>query len=220
VSNRTRFIVTFTPAPGSDAIRGLRAVLKIARRNFGLIAVDAYEREDAPDISNQIADAFAGLRHDVRRRVRINSELRTVAGAGGGRNESAPGKESNPMDMSKYAGSKFLRVADVREHGPFKVKIVGVEIGEYDKPDITFDDGSRLSCNATNCGLLIRAYGAESDDWLNKQLELYVGEVDYKGQPTETILVKPISPPLEKKTPVKPNKRGNAGGDLDDEIPF
>jgi hypothetical protein len=77
-----------------------------------------------------------------------------------------------------------------------------------------------LSANATSCGCLIRAYGAESDDWLDKEIEIYVDEVEIKGKntgemvTTDAVLVRPISPPLEKKAPVKRKD------DLDDSIPF
>jgi hypothetical protein len=37
------FTVTFTAAPGSDGIRGLRGLLKISLRKFGLHCVDARE---------------------------------------------------------------------------------------------------------------------------------------------------------------------------------
>jgi hypothetical protein len=40
---RARFVVTFTSAPGINGVRSLRALLKNARRRFGLIAVDARE---------------------------------------------------------------------------------------------------------------------------------------------------------------------------------
>ena len=72
---RTRFVVTFTPVPGTNGVRSLRLLLKSAKRRFGLIATDAFEREDAPapDVSNQIANAFLELRRDVaaRRAARI-----------------------------------------------------------------------------------------------------------------------------------------------------
>ena len=46
----TRFIVTFRPASGSDGIRGLRWLLKRARRDYGLTAIDAREvTEDAAE---------------------------------------------------------------------------------------------------------------------------------------------------------------------------
>jgi arginase family enzyme len=73
MNERARFIVTFTPMPGVNGVRALRLLLKSARRRFGLVAVDAHETAPAPDISNQIADAFAGLRRDVRNRIRERS---------------------------------------------------------------------------------------------------------------------------------------------------
>lgn len=63
---RRRFVITFTPGPGVDAIRSLRLLLKAAKRRFGLVATDAYEDRSAPlEISNQIADEFRELRDEV-----------------------------------------------------------------------------------------------------------------------------------------------------------
>jgi hypothetical protein len=114
-------------------------------------------------------------------------------------------------------GSRFLKVADVKEGGTFQAKIVAVEISEkFDKPEANLDDGSVLSLNATNVGRLVRAYGANSNDWIGKTIELSVGEVEYQDKPVETILVKAVSPPIENKAPAKPKRRD----DLNDEIPF
>jgi hypothetical protein len=77
ISNRPRFVVTFTAGRGTDnpsAIRALRAVLKNALKRHGLRAIDIREENaPAPDISNQIADAFTGLRRDVHDRLRGRS---------------------------------------------------------------------------------------------------------------------------------------------------
>jgi hypothetical protein len=63
---RPRFVITFTPGPGVDAIRSLRLLLKAAKRRFGLVATDAYEDRSAPlQISNQVADEFRELRDEV-----------------------------------------------------------------------------------------------------------------------------------------------------------
>lgn len=86
-------------------------------------------------------------------------------------------------------------------------------IGPLGKPDLTFDDNTRLSVNTTNVRTLARAYGVESDDWIDKQVELVIGEIKYDGKMNEAILVKPISPPIENKAPPKKP-------DFDDEIPF
>jgi hypothetical protein len=118
------------------------------------------------------------------------------------------------MDISKYIGGLFLKVVDIKTNGPVRVKIVDVSEGRYDKPDLTFDDGTRLSCNATNGRTLARAYGFDSDDWIDKEVELVVGEIQYQGKPQEAILINPISPPIENKAPPK------RGDDPNDSIPF
>ena len=61
-----RFVITFSPAPHINAIRSLRWLLKIAKRRFGLIAVDAYEDCFSPlEISNLAADEFKALRNEI-----------------------------------------------------------------------------------------------------------------------------------------------------------
>jgi hypothetical protein len=121
------------------------------------------------------------------------------------------------MDMSKYSGAAFLKVGDIKANGPVRVMIADVQIGEYGKPDLWFTDGTRLSVNATNNKILCQAYGIESDNWMGKELELVVGELEFKGKPQEAVLIKPISAPIEKKPPPK---RKNRGSDMNDEIDF
>jgi len=133
-------------------------------------------------------------------------------------------------DMSKYAGGQFLKAADVQESGPFKVVIVNVVVGErFGRPQADLSDGSILTLNSGNVSRLIRHYGAESNDWRGKEIELDVEDyIDERTNETKQMIVlKPISPPLssEEKAPVKPqakakSKRGNSGDDLNDSIPF
>ena len=108
------------------------------------------------------------------------------------------------MHMSKYLGSVFLKVGGIRASGPIRVRITDVSEGQFGKPDLTFHDRTQLSLNVTNVRVLVRAYGMDSDDWLDKEVELEVGEIRYRGQPQEAILIKPISPPIENKAPPKP----------------
>ena len=119
------------------------------------------------------------------------------------------------MEMSRYSGAAFLKIGDVKVNGPLRVVIADIVPGKYGKPDMSFSDGTQLSLNATNNRILCHAYGTEGDDWIGKEIELSLGEIEYQGQPQEAVLVKPISPPIEK----KPRKR-KPGGDMDDEIPF
>jgi hypothetical protein len=125
--------------------------------------------------------------------------------------------KGNAMDVSKYISGLFLKVEDIKESGPIRVKITDVSEGQYGKLDLTLDDGTRLSCNATNVRALAKAYGFDSGDWVDKEVELVFGEIPYKGKPQEAILVKPISPPIENKAPPKPAPAPPADGD---EIPF
>jgi hypothetical protein len=142
----------------------------------------------------------------------------TVVGADGEINTGAPRKRRSPMDMSKYSGgSAFLKVADIKANEPIRVVISDVKLGEFGKPDLLFTDSTKLSVNATNNKILCQAYGTESDQWIGKEIDLVVGMVDFKNQPTETVLVRPISPPLAKKPPPKRKSRGR---DMDDEIAF
>src|SRR5262245_43532042 len=121
------------------------------------------------------------------------------------------------MDMQKYIGSVFLKLDDVKD-GPIQQLIVGIEEGRFDKPNLIFQDGSKLSLNKTNSRALSKAYGTEGDNWLNKEIELTAGEIDVGGKLKEVIVVKPISPTIKKKNPPP---SGNPGDDkLNDQIKF
>ena len=138
-----------------------------------------------------------------------------VAGADGGSNASAP-QEEQIMLMTKYAGSRFIDLDDVSE-GPFKQEIVEVVLGQYDKPVLKFKSGLQFSVNVTNCGTLIEAFGEDSDSWLGETIELYKGQLKFKGEPKDGVLVRPITRPAGvEKRKVVPKKPKH--GDMDDEI--
>ena len=117
------------------------------------------------------------------------------------------------MDMRKFMGSAFLKVEDL-EAGPRRVTIAKVGEGKFDKPVLTFDDNSRLSLNVTNSRVLARAYGVDSRDWIGMEIELHLGSIDYQGQDTSAILVRPITAPDAARTAPK------LPPEMDDEIPF
>jgi hypothetical protein len=124
------------------------------------------------------------------------------------------------MDMVKYTGSAFLKVGDVKE-APRRVIIDAIEIGKFDKPNVILDDGTKLSLNATNTRALVAAYGKDSNGWINKEIELFAGEIEYQGAPKAVILVRPISPPTKTNGAAAPKDPGpDKSSDMDDEIPF
>jgi hypothetical protein len=128
----------------------------------------------------------------------------------------APGTSGdNEMDMSKFGGDQYLKVEDVRASGPVKVVIETITEGAFDKPIARLSDGSALQLNVTNTRALIREWGKNSEDWLNREIELAIDQVDFRGELTDSIVVRPISatlPVSARTTPVEP--------DIDSDIPF
>jgi hypothetical protein len=125
------------------------------------------------------------------------------------------------MDMSKHAGGLYLRAEDIRESGPKRVKIERVEEGQYGKPVLVLNDGTSLTLNQTNTRTLIRAYGSESRDWIDREIELHLSQTSYEGHAQDSILVKPISPPipLSERKPLKPVKPVPKSP-IDDDVAF
>src|SRR5262249_23503064 len=74
----------------------------------------------------------------------------------------------------------------------------------FDKPDLVFKSGEILSLNATNNRILMRVYGDNSEDWIHKQIQLVLGQVKFQGELQDSVVVKPLDPPVEKPTPVSP----------------
>ena len=126
------------------------------------------------------------------------------------------------MDMTPYAGDVYLRVEDIRESGPKRVKIDRIEDGQFGKPVLVLNDGTSLTLNQTNARTLIRPYGPESRDWIDREIELYVGQISFDGRVQDSILVKPISPPipLSERKAMRPVKPVPNLDQLDDDIEF
>jgi hypothetical protein len=122
------------------------------------------------------------------------------------------------MDMSKYAGSSFIKLEDV-ELGPLREVIEGVKQGQYDKAVIEFESGRQFSLNVTNVQALIKAFGKESRDWLGETVELYPGKTKYQGELTDSVLVRAVTSEAGGEKKPSP-KQPPGGGSLDDEIPF
>jgi hypothetical protein len=95
------------------------------------------------------------------------------------------------MDIAKFAGRKFVKVADVG-NGPLRARIAAVNEGKFEKPDVVFETGDTLSLNTTNARILMRAYGPDSDDWIGKEIELTLGTIEFQNRPQEAVIVKPI----------------------------
>jgi hypothetical protein len=83
----------------------------------------------------------------------------------------APGNQGDcKMDMTKFGGDQYLKVEDVRASGLVRVTIEAIEDGPFDKPVASLSDGSALQLNITNTRVLIRTWGPNSDDWINREI--------------------------------------------------
>jgi hypothetical protein len=113
-------------------------------------------------------------------------------------------------NMKKYASSRFLKLDDVFDH-PRQETIIDVTDGKWDKPVLKFESGAQFSLNKVNTGDMIAAYGDESDGWKGVTIELFAGTVQYGGGSTDSVRIRPVTPPT-------PKSSGQAA--FDDEIPF
>ena len=121
------------------------------------------------------------------------------------------------MDMRKYSGTTFIKVADVR-NGPLPMQIAAVREGKYEKPDLVFESGEALSVNSTNNRTLMRAYGSNSDQWVGKDIELTLGQIKFQGEWQDAVIVKPISPPIAAAGKNQATTKGQ--DEFGDDIPF
>jgi hypothetical protein len=99
------------------------------------------------------------------------------------------------MDVRRFIGGSYRKPADLGDE-TVELTIVDVEEGSWNKLDLTFDDGSKLSVNSTNGQMLARHYGINSEQWIDKVVALKAGTVPFDGKDTPTILLKPVSPAL------------------------
>jgi hypothetical protein len=185
------YTATFVAEPGANGLRSFRRLLKFAGRQLGLRCINAQELPSG-------AGAVRGRR---RPKVRRHGEM-------------------NMPSAGKFLGKVFLKLADVKVNGPLRLFTTDATEGQYGKLDLAFDDHTVLSLNTTNVRMMARTYGDDYDEWGGKEVELVVGETTFEGEPKETIVLKPISPPIEKKPPAPKPKGSGKGGDMDDEIPF
>ena len=120
------------------------------------------------------------------------------------------------MDMRQFLKPKFLKVEDCRH--PHQRQIVSVELGQFGKPDLVFEDGDKLGLSATNIRILSDAFGSESDRWPGRIIELYVGPGKYEGENVDMVLVKIAKADEPSIGSAKPATK-SAGG-MDDEFRF
>jgi hypothetical protein len=129
------------------------------------------------------------------------------------------------MDLSKYAGSRFIKLAHVAG-GPKRKIIAAVEEGKFDKPLMKFTDGTQLSLNATNVNTLLDLFGSADSEYLvGKLVELYAGITKYQGEDKPSVLLRGVEPEIDDlvegtKVAGPPKDHPAVAAPFDDEIPF
>jgi hypothetical protein len=138
------------------------------------------------------------------------------------------------MDMRKFA-TGFIKPDDVRD-GPLQDRIIGVfESEKFQRPVLELASGNQFTVNNTNCAILNKAWGWNSEDWLDQELEFTLGHYkDWReDKECETVVVRPISPrkasapgagikPSADKGGAKaiPTPKPSVANDLNDDMPF
>jgi hypothetical protein len=116
------------------------------------------------------------------------------------------------MNTSDFFRGGFLKVEDLNGE-PLRATVTKVEEGKYGLV-LTLDNEAQLSLNKTNGKTIQKAWGYESDAWIEKQVELRAGETKYKGEMVPSIILRTISPALSEA------EREASEPDISDDIPF
>jgi hypothetical protein len=82
------------------------------------------------------------------------------------------------MDMRSFTSGDYVTLNDLPEGEPPIVDTIrSIGAGQWDKPLLTLASGRKLSLNATNTRVLIGSFGADSESWVGKDIEIYRGEL-------------------------------------------
>jgi hypothetical protein len=103
------------------------------------------------------------------------------------RNDVFPSRHLKNEDLGGFGGQdRTVTIDEVTKHT--------FDDGET-KPIVHFADCDKsLVCNVTNWNIIEELYGEDSDDWLGKQITLYVAKVDYGGKRVPGIRVRDQKP--------------------------
>jgi hypothetical protein len=186
------FTVTFVAEPGVDAIRNLRALLKIAGRRLGLRATDVRERAlDAHQDERALIQPGSTHMSEFSKRVRS--------------------KESGFFKVADFEGGKELTLTiDHLEEE--------MEIFNEVKDVLNFvETGRQLQLNQTTSEWLLDNLGDDPETYAGKKVTLYLGEYEYKKEKKLGIRLKLSGTSTPK--PSAARKEVAAGGNGDGQTP-
>jgi hypothetical protein len=100
------------------------------------------------------------------------------------------------MDIDDAYPSRNINAASLRLHGgSMTSRIVDIDydrVGtdEERKLILVLEGGKRFILNKTNARSIAGFFGRNTDDWKNKEIELYVTPVDLKGRMVDGVRVR------------------------------
>ena len=123
--------------------------------------------------------------------------------------------------LSEMIESKYLKQSDVDEDTTVTVQAVGKKnvAREGDEPEYKWlckfkEFAKPMVLNSTNIKRLAKALGDDSDEWIGKQVVLYVDpDVEFAGNVTGGLRIRAAKAG-------KPAKKDDPLADLTDDIPF
>jgi hypothetical protein len=123
------------------------------------------------------------------------------------------------MNIDTAFPSKYLKASDLNGR-TVTVTIARVEmekVGDDRKPIIYFEGKSKgLVCNKTNANMIAKiANSRDTDEWTGVSITLIDAEVEFQGEPTRAIRVRPATKAATRPAPPPPVETP-----ADDEIPF
>lgn len=122
------------------------------------------------------------------------------------------------MQVDDLFPSRYLSSGDLQGR-EFRLSIAGIHYesmdddagGKTEKPVMRFHEAQKgMVLNKTNASVLADAFGQETDDWIGRQIVLYVARVDFRGKRVDGLRVRPAVPAAQ--SPAGQQAAGPAAG--------
>lgn len=139
------------------------------------------------------------------------------------------------MRMTDYVNG-YLKAEDIEPHVKLEDIITDVKTTDFDekgeiisKPVISLESGTQIVLNQTRLRALIRGFGPNSDNWLDKKIMISRTSTTYGGKTVAAIAIEPVSapqiaaqPPKRARPVIESGKSKSAGSPppINDDIPF
>ena len=130
------------------------------------------------------------------------------------------------MNINDAFPSTYLKAADLKDKGDVKVKIAEFGKAEMDdgvyKPVLKFVGAQKaLVLNRTNATTISEAFGPNTENWIGREVILFVMKVQGPNGLTDGIRMRAVSSVTRSAEPPPPASQADYGAALnDDEIPF